>query len=661
VNGIQIGNRKYEFLAFSSSQLRDHSCLFFAPTEELRADDIRNWMGNLSGIKAVAKYATRMGQCLSSSRAVTHLPVNDIQFINDITRNGYNFSDGCGKISQALCQQIAEVLDLKSVPSAVQFRLGGYEGVLCMSPNVRGKQIQVRPSQRKFDSPHTELEVIRASTFLPAYLNRQAITLLSTLKVPDSTFVNMRNSEANDLDRMLQNEHSAMRVLLRYIDEWGLSRRLADMVKAGFMRQQDPWLAKLLSLFRLSCLHDLKNKAKIFVENGAFLLGVMDETNSLKEDEIYLCVSNPNNPSVSNVVTGTCIVFRNPCFHPGGIRVVTAVKCPELNHLVDVLVFPANGFRDLPSMCSGGDMDGDDFTVIWDRRLIPPIKKFPPMEYQAPEPHPVEAVTVNHIKKFFVNYIHYDNLAQLANAHMTKADKESVGAMHGGCLRLAQLHSEAVDFPKTGVPVDFPKELRVSEYPDFMDKMDKQSYASQKILGKLYRSIQLPSEHFNPAADRFIKFDRRLLVDGYELYVEDARVTKRAYDADVRGLMNQYGVMTEYEVVSGFIFNAVVKMERKKLREIQRAVSEVMAGIRRNYRQKFEKDIFAEYSIKSAAEAKNQVDIKSKLEAKACAWYYVTYHHHERGDYRNENMMSFPWTVDDYLCDIARSTMNTST
>ncbi|CAG8615328.1 5770_t:CDS:2 [Paraglomus brasilianum] len=159
--------------------------------------------------------------------------------------------------------------------------------------------------------------------------------------------------------------------------------------------------------------------------------------------------------------------------------------------------------------------------------------------------------------------------------------------------------------------------------------------------------------------DNHISTLNRVHLDGYELYVEDARVTKRAYDADVRGLMNQYGVMTEYEVVSGFIFNAIVNMERKKLREIQRAVSEVMAEIRRNYRQKFEEDIFAEYSIKSAAEAKNQVNIKSKLEAKACAWYYVTYHHHERGDYRNENMMSFPWTVDDYLCDIAR--MNTST
>ena len=155
--------------------------------------------------------------------------------------------------------------------------------------------------------------------------------------------MDMRDVQVEDLDRMLQNEHSAMQVLLRYIDEWGVSRRLADMVRAGFMRQQDPWVVNLLSLFRISCLRDLKNKAKLFVDEGAFLLGVLDETHSLKEDEIFVCISDPNNPSVRNVVTGTCIVFRNPCFHPGDVRVVTAVKCPELKHLVDVLVFPANG------------------------------------------------------------------------------------------------------------------------------------------------------------------------------------------------------------------------------------------------------------------------------------------------------------------------------
>ena len=44
------------------------------------------------------------------------------------------------------------------------------------------------------------------------------------------------------------------------------------------------------------------------------------------------------------------------------------------------------------------------------------------------------------------------------------------GAKCKKCLLLAQLHSDAVDFPKTGRPVNFPRELRVQAYPDFMMK-----------------------------------------------------------------------------------------------------------------------------------------------------------------------------------------------
>lgn len=61
-NGIQIGTRRYEFLAFSSSQLREHGCWFFAPTPNLNANQIRNWMGSFSHEKIVAKHAVRMGQ-----------------------------------------------------------------------------------------------------------------------------------------------------------------------------------------------------------------------------------------------------------------------------------------------------------------------------------------------------------------------------------------------------------------------------------------------------------------------------------------------------------------------------------------------------------------------------------------------------------------------
>ncbi|CAG8567884.1 9056_t:CDS:2 [Gigaspora margarita] len=627
VSGIKIGDRHYEFLAFSSSQLRDHSCWFFAPTFDLTADDIRAWMGDFSGNFVVAKYAARMGQCFSSTRAIAHLQVDDIKEIPDIIRGKYNFSDGVGKISPSLARTIAQSLELKNTPCAFQFRLAGYKGVLCLSRYLRGNQIQVRPSQCKFESTHHVLEVIRGSCMITAFLNRQAITLLSTLGVPDNVFIDMKNQQVQELDKMLKSEHMAMNVLLKNADEYGMTRIMSDLVKADFLQRKDPFLLNLLALFRIMMLRDLKKKAKIRIDEGAFLLGVLDETNTLKENQIYCCKSDPQNPNARQVIKGTCVVYRNPCFHPGDIRVVTAVECRNLDHLVDVVVFPSQGFRDIPSQCSGGDLDE-------------------PMNYEAPKPELVDNVTIDHIKKFFVNYINADQLGSIANAHLAKADEAPNGAFHGSCIRLAQLHSEAVDFPKTGKSSVFPSKLKVKRFPDFMEKPDKPSYQSQKVLGKLYRSIEV--SEFIPYTD--IVFDDRLLVPGYEAYLEDARACKRDYDSEVRGLMNQYGVLLEYEVASGFIVNTVLKVEKKKPRDVQKSISDMIAVIRRLYKKRFEKEFYIE-----GPEGTNIIppEARSFMEAKASAWYYVTYHRDEIGDDPSDQMISFPWVNHEILCEIA--------
>src|SRR2546423_11696047 len=133
-------------------------------------------------------------------------------------------------------------------------------------------------------------------------------------------------------------------------------------------------------------------------------------------------------------------------------------------------------------------------------RLIPKRKDVKPMIYEAPIPQTVDYVTMKEIKSFFVNYMLSDQLGRIANAHLAKADALESGAFHGQCIRLAQLHSEAVDFPKTGRPAIFPLELRVSSFPDFMDKPDKGSYESKKVLGTLYRSIHVVEE-FKPFDD----------------------------------------------------------------------------------------------------------------------------------------------------------------
>jgi RNA-dependent RNA polymerase len=59
---LNICGRKYEFLAFSSSQLREHSCWMFSKRDidDVSCETIRKWMGNFQDIHPVAKMAARV-------------------------------------------------------------------------------------------------------------------------------------------------------------------------------------------------------------------------------------------------------------------------------------------------------------------------------------------------------------------------------------------------------------------------------------------------------------------------------------------------------------------------------------------------------------------------------------------------------------------------
>ena len=50
------------------------------------------------------------------------------------------------------------------------------------------------------------------------------------------------------------------------------------------------------------------------------------------------------------------------------------------------------------------------------------------------------------------------------------------GIFSEACIKLAHMHSDAVDFPKTGECPALPKELRPDQYPDFMMKPGKPRY-----------------------------------------------------------------------------------------------------------------------------------------------------------------------------------------
>lgn len=73
----------------------------------------------------------------------------------------------------------------------------------------------------------------------------------------------------------------------------------------------------------------------------------------------------------TTVITGNVVVTKNPCSHPGDIRLLKAIgeddpRFEHLRHYVNVIVFPTTGKRPEQHKMSGGDLDGDVYMAIWD-------------------------------------------------------------------------------------------------------------------------------------------------------------------------------------------------------------------------------------------------------------------------------------------------------
>lgn len=450
--GIQIGDRRYEFLGFGNSQLRQCGAYFFCPTNHVSCDDIRQWMGHFSHIRVVAKYAARLGQCFSTTREMKGIPTPHIRRIPDIERNGHCFSDGVGIISEFTARMIIDELKLNvfSEPCAFQFRMGGCKGVLVVWPQAKLQEVHIRDSQEKFQAKFNQLEIIKAATYSTATLNRQTITILECLGVRTKAFVDLLEYQINLYEQAMVCNTTAVDMLTKFVDENQSTLIVAELIRAGFKTGefQEPFVMNLVNLWRSWSLKLLKEKARIVVEKSAFVLGCVDETGTLKGHfestegslgkdvtklpEIFLQLSDPKQYNKTTIIKTVCIVGRNPSLHPGDIRVVRAVDNPRLRHLRDVVVFPSTGDRPVPSMLSGGDLDGDDFFVIWDPDLMPREWNHPAMNYVATRPAELdEDVQVDDLRDFFVNYMKNDVLGLIAHSHLAFAD--SLGPKHGKC------------------------------------------------------------------------------------------------------------------------------------------------------------------------------------------------------------------------------------
>ncbi|KAJ0094290.1 hypothetical protein Patl1_15575 [Pistacia atlantica] len=288
-NGVVIGDKKFEFLAFSSSQLLENSAWVFASTDGVTAAHIREWMGNFRQIRNVAQYAARLGQSFGSSTETLSVREDEMEVILDVEvitgGTKYVFSDAIGKISVEFARRVAQKCGIKDrPPSAFQIRFGGYKGVVAVEPTSTKKII--------IEEKYVQL-----------------ITLFSTLGVHDKVFEKKQR-------------------------DYG-----------------------------------------IFVQNGRSMMGCLDETRNLDYGQVFVQFSKAASQQ-RYFIEGEVVVAKNPCLHPGDVRVLRAMNVPAFNFM--------------------------------------------------------------EVQEYFTNYIVNDSLGIIANAHTAFADKEPGKATSNPCIELAK-------------------------------------------------------------------------------------------------------------------------------------------------------------------------------------------------------------------------------
>ncbi|KAL4584954.1 hypothetical protein LXL04_009567 [Taraxacum kok-saghyz] len=657
-NGVSIGSKKFEFLAFSASQLRSNSVWMFASNNHITAESIRNWMGCFTSIKSISKCAARMGQLFSTSKQTIEVLPHHIEVIPDIEVKtdgvDYCFSDGIGKISLSFAKEVASKYGLKHTPSAFQIRYGGYKGVICVDRNSF-KKLSLRKSMLKFESKNRMLNVTKHSESQSCYLNREIVTLFSTLGVKDDAFLFIQDSQLKVINAMLYSREDALAVL-DGLGNYEVKDILVKMLLQGYEPNREPYLSMMLLSHHDNLLTELRTRCRVFVPKGRILVGCLDESGVLEYGKVYVRITLTKSElksrdqkffkmmdETSSVVMGKVVVTRNPCLHPGDVRVLEAVYEIALDEkdYKDCIVFPQKGERPHPNECSGGDLDGDLYFVSWDESLIPP-RTVTPMDYTGRRPHLMDHdVTLDEISKFFVDYMTSDTLGAISTAHLVHADREPEKALSSKCLQLATLHSMAVDFAKTGAPAEMPRGLRPHEYPDFMARWDRPMYISQGPLGKLYRATKdsalLKTSISAYSTESIVdSYDQDLEVNGFKELTETALMHKEMYFDALTSLMNYYEAETEDEILTGNIRNKSSYLQRDNRRygETKDRILVAVKCLHREARGWFEGGCRAEDHQKLAA-----------------AWYHVTYHR----DYCSGSggkCLGFPWIVGHILLEI---------
>ncbi|KAK7064480.1 RNA-dependent RNA polymerase [Favolaschia claudopus] len=547
--GLTIAGRRFDFLAYSQSALKEHAVWFVRSfrnerNELVTAQTIIANLGSFDGLAfdpklrfCPARYAARISQAFTATDSTT-VEVEEVIYIKEISdaATKYHFTDGVGTMSLELANAIWDELSasrrrkrrVKNHPRAYQIRWAGCKGMLSVDYQLKGHVMCIRPSMRKFDAANsTTIEIAKSFDKPGAYfLNRPLIMLLEGLGIPFEVFKGYQDTAVAEVQRST----TSLRAFARMLEIHGLGTayKLTSILLALDHIGLDnlpgnKFYQKMLDFAVHHVLRLLKTKARIPIKEGVTVVGVADVHQHLREGEIFVCTREPDSNKL-HYLEGDVLISRSPTIHPGDVQLATAIgkpppgSCFDHEPLPNTVVFSVLGKRPLASCCGGGDLDGDVYNIIPLNKCpeFSPTRTFFPGDYTPATRRFVDhPSTMIDVAEFVIEYINSDVLGMVAVNWLLIADSESKGILHPDCMRLAALHSDAVDYPKTGQPValnTIPKPKLKSRpdwhAPEIGANIDE-FYKSQRAIGKLFRAIKLPD--IKPGIS---PFERKMIKEG---------------------------------------------------------------------------------------------------------------------------------------------------
>lgn len=391
-NGLEIGGRFFQFLAYSQSALKEHAVWFvkdFVTPDGtfVTAASIIASLGDFTQpdpelIRCPARYAARISQAFTATDASTSVEAEEIFTDEDIMdkSGAYNFTDGIGTISRDLAKAVWRELRKRrkkikrnaTYPRAFQIRFQGSKGMLSIDHTLGGNVIVLRPSMIKFQAPDANIiEIARAFDKPgPFFLNRPLIMILEQLGVSYEHFKTLQDRAMQEAQNSIKSMGRSARLLETYGlgASFKLTSVMLNLEKLGLNTPpDDPFYQHMMDFAVNHVLRELKHHARIPVKDAWNLVGVADVHGYLKEGEVFIHVVPTDGQPF--YFEGKTLITRSPTIHPGDVQVARAIGRPppgspfEKESLRNCVIFSTRGIYRVSSIYSCATLNIHAFKV----------------------------------------------------------------------------------------------------------------------------------------------------------------------------------------------------------------------------------------------------------------------------------------------------------